>query len=91
VTKTPVSDELRESILLVLNQRRQKVGRKMGVLDIRPGLRPGEIVYVAPEMNISCMVSQDNQYFYFEWEYGASQKARKDKFLAELAQKLTLN
>jgi hypothetical protein len=88
VTKTPVSDELRESILLVLNQRRQKVGREMGVLDIRAGLRPGEIVYVAPEMNVSCMVSQDECFFYFHWEYGMSQKARKNKFLAELTQKL---
>ncbi|MCX6721044.1 MAG: hypothetical protein NT026_00335 [Candidatus Staskawiczbacteria bacterium] len=86
--KTPVSDELRESILAVLNKRREAVGRERGVLNIRAGAKPGEIVYVALEMNISCIVSEDEAFFWFHWEYGKKQKARKGAFLSELSQKL---
>jgi hypothetical protein len=88
--RSPISDELRESILLVLNKNRVVTGRDKGVLNVRAGERPGEIVYVAPEMNISCMVYEDDTFLTFEWPFGnRKQRARKRDFLSELAQKLS--
>lgn len=65
------------------------MGKEKGVLDIKAGNKPGEIIYVAVEMNISCIVSEDDVFFWFDWEYGKKQRARKEDFLSELSQKLS--
>jgi len=88
VTEHPVSDEIRESILSVLKHRLETHGRNRGVVNVKPGNKPGEIVYVSPEMNTSCMASEDNDYFYFDWPSGRRRRAQKDKFLSERASKL---
>ena len=89
MAKSPISDELRESILVILNKKREVAGKKKGVLNIRAGDKRGEIVYVALAMNISCMVYEDDTFFYFKWPFGnLQQRAGKDDFLSELTQKL---
>ena len=87
--KIPVSNELRELILLVLNNERKATskGKQKGLLDIKSGIDQGEIIYVMLEMNISCRVCEDEDFFYFDWPSGRRHRARKEEFLAELSQK----
>ena len=88
--KIPVSDELRSSIISVLRKRIRIAGKEKGVLDIRAGDETGEIVYVALEMNVSCMVYEDDLFFHFEWQFGGDkQRARKGDFLSELSEELS--
>ena len=87
--EVPVSNDLRESILIVLNNERKNSGKgkRKGLLDIKSGIDQGEIVYVMVEQNISCQITEDKLYLYFSWPSGRKHRARKDEFLSELAQK----
>jgi len=92
VIKIPLTlapDKLRISIISALKAQKKITGKERGVLDIKAGNRTGEIVYVANEMNISCMVSEDDVSLYFVWQNGKIQRVLKEKLLknpSELSQ-----
>ena len=87
--ETPVLDELRDLIIEVLKKQQHKSGREKGVLDIKAGPRPGEIIYVLREMNIECIVTDDSEYLHFSWPTGRRQKTPRNTFLENVSAKLS--
>lgn len=83
MNKVLISDKLRETIMTSLNNIAKKDGYK-NYLQVKKGNLPGQIIYVLPEMNLSCTIFEDELFFYREFTSGTRRKILKKDFLIKL-------
>lgn len=80
--RTPVSDELLESVF----RRLKKKGPTPQMMDVRKSGRPAELIFLTSEGEVPCRVMEDDLFVIFEMPSGQEDLgAPKQDFLDELS------
>ncbi len=84
MARVTISDELRGLVLIDLNRLRENDDKHKGILNVKKGKLPGQIVYVMPDMDIYCTLSEDEEFVYREFQSGECYKIEKKELFSNL-------